>query len=157
MRTITHSNRSLLESFANEQGSELEITFERLWKSLARPFVEPVREFVFDSHRAWRFDFAWPIQMVAVEIEGGTRGRPVICHACKVRVRSVGTSGQIGRELRIGGRHTRGGGYQSDCDKYNAATSQGWSVLRFTAADLKNRPIEVIELTQTLIKTHAHT
>ena len=31
------------------------------------------REYQFDAQRKWRFDFAWPDKMVAVEIEG--RGR----------------------------------------------------------------------------------
>lgn len=54
----------------------------------------------------WRFDFAFKHQKVAVEVEGGTF---------------------------TGGRHTRGTGFENDCDKYNAATIAGWRVLRFTA------------------------
>jgi hypothetical protein len=57
--------------------------------------------------RQWRFDFAWPDRMLAVETEGG---------------------------VWSGGRHTRGGGYIGDCAKYNAATLLGWRVLRYTAA-----------------------
>ena len=30
-----------------------------------------MREHRFDLTRKWRFDFAWPLHMVAVEIEGG--------------------------------------------------------------------------------------
>ena len=37
------------------------------------PLNQPEREFVFHPGRKWRFDFAWPSNMIAVEIEG--RGR----------------------------------------------------------------------------------
>lgn len=69
----------------------------------------PTLEYRFDSTRRWRFDFAWPDALIAVEVEGG---------------------------LFSGGRHTRGAGYQADLDKYNAATLQGWSVYRFSTADV---------------------
>lgn len=58
----------------------------------------------------WRFDFAFKHQKLAVEVEGGTF---------------------------TGGRHTRGKGFESDCDKYNAATLGGWRILRFTAKHIK--------------------
>jgi very-short-patch-repair endonuclease len=63
------------------------------------------REHRFNKRRAWRFDFAWPVCMVAVEIEGGTRN---------------------------GGRHVRPDGFEKDAEKYNRAALDGWVVLRFT-------------------------
>lgn len=71
---------------------------------------EPVREYRF-SQRRYRFDFAWPEQMLAVEVEGGTWNH---------------------------GRHTRGTGFESDCRKYNSATLHGWLLLRFTGAMIEN-------------------
>lgn len=65
---------------------------------------EPEREYRF-SHRRWRLDFAWPAYKVAAEVEGGTWSR---------------------------GRHSRGAGFERDCEKYNAAALLGWRVLRFT-------------------------
>ncbi len=65
---------------------------------------EPVREYKFDSIRKWRFDFAWPNLLLAIEIEGG---------------------------IWTGGRHTRGKGFLDDCKKYNQAALVGWMVLRF--------------------------
>lgn len=53
-----------------------------------------------------RFDFAWPEFRLAVEVEGGTWTR---------------------------GRHSRGAGFARDCEKYNAATTLGWRVIRVTA------------------------
>lgn len=66
----------------------------------------PKREFAFHATRKWRFDFAWPEAMVAVEIEGLTR---------------PGTKS----------RHTTNAGYTADMEKYNAAALDGWCVLRF--------------------------
>jgi very-short-patch-repair endonuclease len=72
---------------------------------------EPACEFRFDARRKWRFDFAWPAQQVAVEIDGATWAH---------------------------GRHVRGSGFASDCDKCNTATSMGWRVLRFTETNLSD-------------------
>lgn len=79
-----------------------------------KPEFTYVREWRFDLSRLWKFDFAWPMLKVAVEIEGGTFG---------------------------GGRHTRGAAYQADCRKYNAAQQQGWVVLRYTTNDLVKKNI----------------
>lgn len=66
---------------------------------------QPAREHHFYRTRDWRFDFAWPECLVAVEIEGATFAN---------------------------GRHTRGAGFRDDCIKYNAAAAGGWLVFRFT-------------------------
>lgn len=84
--------------------SDLEDQFEFNLKALQ--FKPPVREYKFHPTRKWRFDFAWPDEKVAVEIEGGIWG---------------------------GGRHTRGSGYTKDCEKYNVAVVMGWRVLRLTS------------------------
>lgn len=68
--------------------------------------LTPVREYRFTPTRKFKFDFAWPDLMLAVEIEGGTR---------------------FGRS-----RHSRGDGFERDCVKYNLAALEGWKVLRFT-------------------------
>lgn len=75
---------------------------------------EPVREYRFDERprpRRWRFDFAWPDLRVAVEVEGG---------------------------VWSGGRHTRPAGYSSDAEKYSEAALQGWLVLRYTTAQVRD-------------------
>ncbi len=82
------------------------------------------REFKFLDDRKFRFDFAWPDELVAVEIEGGTFS---------------------------GGRHTRGKGFATDCEKYNLAVFHGWSILRYVAADLKSRPMQVVDEVKALI------
>ncbi|ANN76791.1 hypothetical protein [Bordetella flabilis] len=77
----------------------------------AAKFESPVREYRFMPGRRWRFDFAWPAEKLAVEIEGGVWN---------------------------GGRHTRGAGFVKDTEKYNAAMLAGWRVLRFTGKDVKS-------------------
>lgn len=63
-------------------------------------------EYKFWEGRQFRFDFAFPTQKLAVEIEGGV--------------------------WMSKSRHTSGKGYTSDCIKYNEAQLRGWTVLRFT-------------------------
>lgn len=65
----------------------------------------PVPEYQFHPGRRWRFDYAFPLHMVAVEIEGGAW---------------------------TNGRHTRGKGFVADLEKYNAAALLGWQLLRYT-------------------------
>jgi very-short-patch-repair endonuclease len=82
--------------------SELEETLALLIRVEGLP--EPEREYRF-CERRWRFDFAYPEQKIGIECEGGTWA---------------------------GGRHTRGSGFEKDCEKYNQAAIMGWKVLRFT-------------------------
>ena len=76
----------------------------------ASGFEERVAEYPFARHlgRRWRFDFAWPALMLAVEVDGGAW-------------------------VPGGGRHTRGAGFVADHDKMNRATLLGWRVLQFTS------------------------
>lgn len=111
--------------------SSREHQFARLWEALNPQFAKyhPFQtEHRFHAERQWRFDFAWPAVMVAVEIEGGTWGRRR-------------------------GRHTTGSGHQADCEKYNAAAIDGWCVLRFTSKDLQSRPAQVIDEVMEAIRT----
>ena len=65
----------------------------------------PLQELRFAPPREWRFDFAWPGHLVAVEIEGLTRKDG-------------------------GGRHQRVEGFVADAEKYEAALRLGWRVYR---------------------------
>jgi hypothetical protein len=72
------------------------------------------REYHFHPLRKWRFDFAVFTQsgiQVAIEVEGGAFS---------------------------GGRHTRGAGFEGDCDKYNEAALADWLVLRVTPKMIKD-------------------
>jgi very-short-patch-repair endonuclease len=81
--------------------------FERLLRSVGLP--APVREHRFHAVRRWRFDYAWPEQRVALEVDGG---------------------------VWTGGRHTRGAGFIKDMEKLNAATIAGWRVVRVVPGKL---------------------
>lgn len=76
---------------------------------------EPEREFYFAKHLRrsstgrpymYRFDFAWPEAMIAIEVEGGVF-------------------------MRGKGGHTSITGITRDMDKINLAQLLGWRVLRF--------------------------
>lgn len=66
---------------------------------------DPIPEYKFHPLRRWRADYAWPLHMVIVEIDGG---------------------------VWTGGRHTRGKGFIADQQKLNAAALLGYRVLRYT-------------------------
>ena len=76
---------------------------------LSLPLPAPIMEYKFHPLRKWKFDFAWPDKMIAIEMEGG---------------------------IWKSGRHNRGVGFTLDCQKYNAATIAGWRVLRYTISNI---------------------
>ncbi|CAH0528436.1 hypothetical protein CTH30272_02120 [Allocatenococcus thiocycli] len=89
-----------------------ELLFKSNIKSLGLPVPESEYRFKgFCGKRRWRFDFAYPDLKVAIEIEGGVYTK---------------------------GRHTRGKGYEADCEKYNTATAMGWRIFRFTTGMVKS-------------------
>lgn len=91
--------------------SSLETAFAEQATRLGLPRWVEEHRFATLIGRKWRFDFAWPDRMLAVEIDGGAFS---------------------------GGRHTRGAGFVEDCRKMNTATLMGWRVLRFTSGDLED-------------------
>lgn len=81
--------------------------FTRLVKSDLK--LEAVKEYRFHPVRRWRFDYAIVEHKIAIEVEGGVFTQ---------------------------GRHTRPLGFLGDIEKYNNATTLGWSVLRVTPDSL---------------------
>lgn len=78
-----------------------------------------IAEHRFHPTRRWRFDFANPELMLAIEVEGGTYSQ---------------------------GRHTRGKGFEADCEKYAEAMLLGWDVYRCTTGMVKSgKAFETIE------------
>ena len=89
--------------------SKLEDLFE--WQLRVTGCPEHVREYRFDAVRRWRFDFAWPERLFAVEIDGGEY---------------------------VQGRHMRSAGARADNVKMNTAAAQGWTVHRWTGSQVKS-------------------
>lgn len=84
----------------------------------------PRRQFRFHPTRAWRFDFAWPLWLVAVEVEGLTPIRFV--------------EDDDGSTRAHVGRHQSVDGMNDDLEKYAEATLLGWRVLRVSQAHVKS-------------------
>jgi len=86
--------------------SHLESKFDLYWRAIGGPKLTSEHRFM--AARRWRFDRAHLPTKIAIEIEGG---------------------------IWAGGRHTRGSGFAADCEKYNSAAMEGWTVLRLTSVD----------------------
>ena len=117
-------SRARRNNLAMPVASHNEAGFANLWRMFSRQWPAPEAEIVFALPRKWRFDFGWQSHKVAVELEGGVRGM---------------------------GRHQRPAGFQTDLEKYNAAVMLGWAVLRYSAKDLKERPVQVVQEVQRLL------
>lgn len=79
----------------------------------------PVPEFKFHPTRKWRFDWCWPEQKLALEVQGG---------------------------LFVNGRHSRGAALLKEHEKLNAAAALGYRVLFVTPGQIANgEAISVIE------------
>ena len=70
---------------------------------------KPEIEYRFDIDRGWRFDFAWPNQKVALEVQGG---------------------------LFVNGAHVRGAAVVKEHEKLNWAAMHGWRVLYCQPSDV---------------------
>lgn len=91
--------------------------FLRIIDSYGLP--KPKTEFQFHATRKWRFDYAWPEHKLALEIEGGVFGY----------TKKDGTKSGVGA-------HSSVTGILRDIDKYNAAASDGWRILRVLPKEL---------------------
>lgn len=80
---------------------------------------EPVEQYQFCPSRKWRADFCWPGERLIVEVDGGVYTQ---------------------------GRHTRGDGYERDCEKLAMAVVLGYRVMRFTTGQVTSGfALEMIE------------
>jgi hypothetical protein len=93
--------------------------FESLLRSHG---LAPFRtEYQFHGTRLWRFDYAWPNYLIAVEIEGGAFAKG-------------------------GGGHNRGRAFLDDMEKYNAAAMLNWRVMRYPPERLDAAIPEIAQL-----------
>lgn len=96
------------------KGSKLEEKFLVLFTEAA-PDISILRWQKVIKGRRFEFDFCLPDHRILVEIQGGTYN---------------------------GGRHTRGYGYDADCEKLRLATFDNWKVLWYTGRQITKENIE---------------
>ena len=89
--------------------------FETLWAQMGGPALQ--HEYRFHPTRKWRFDYAEPQAMIAIELNGG---------------------------VWSGGRHVRGAGYLRDREKINAAQSMGWRVFELGTGQVTAANLEMV-------------
>lgn len=107
MTAVTATQVAALQKKAKRTALE-----DRLLADLAKLGLPvPEREYRFHPVRKWRFDFAYPGRLIAIECDGGTWS---------------------------GGRHVRGGGFLSDAEKGNAAQILGWAVFHYTGSMIRS-------------------
>jgi very-short-patch-repair endonuclease len=112
-----------------EKWSSGELMFITLWRQIYPSLPEPEHDVRFHPVRGWRFDFVWQSVKVAVEIEGAVYAR---------------------------GRHTRGSGYEKDCEKYNAALDLDYAVYRFSTTMLEREPYKYIQQVASALLRRTH-
>ncbi|HVI10436.1 MAG TPA: hypothetical protein VND65_19265 [Candidatus Binatia bacterium] len=81
---------------------------------------EVFHELRVNESRRWKFDFAIPEMMLAVEIEGG-----------------ISKFARFHPEWKTM-RHQTGKGAADDCEKYATAVANGWTLFRFTTEMVRN-------------------
>jgi very-short-patch-repair endonuclease len=77
----------------------------------AHGVMPSTREYRPIPTRRYRIDFAWPKEKIGVELDGGTWKN---------------------------GRHSRGKGYDADCEKLALLQLDGWTIFKATETHLKN-------------------
>lgn len=111
MKTTNKSLHSQYNTLARKLANEKRDCQYDMFRRKLAAFVgcEIKSEHIFSQGRRWRIDFAIVDLKIGIEIEGG---------------------------VWTNGRHVRGKGFIEDMEKYNAAVTLGWVILRFTPQDL---------------------
>ena len=99
------ASNGLRRAIKTGQMVKLKNRFE--WQWTFNGGVELDQEFRFHDVRKFRFDYAMPDRKIAIELEGG-----------------------IWRKQ--GGAHSGGVAANRDCEKYNLAALNGWTIFRLT-------------------------
>ena len=111
MRTTNRFQKSQYDELSRKMANEARARQYELFRRTLESFTgcKVASEHKFHDMRKWRLDFAIVGLKIGIEIEGGV-------WSC--------------------GAHTRGKGFIEDMEKYNAAVTLGWVILRFTPQDL---------------------
>jgi len=97
---------------------------------------EPTQEYRFHPVRLWRLDFAYPEKKIAIEVDGGGWGRPVVCNRCHQTVMRYVNGRSY--PVREGGRHHTAKGSEADNEKKNALAEMGWRVVTYNPSHIKD-------------------
>jgi hypothetical protein len=81
------------------------------WRAMGK-WAQPTPQYAFHPKRKWRYDFAFPLHRLLVDIDGGTYSR---------------------------GAHARGGGIENDREKDAAAIIARFVVLRVTGKQVRSQ------------------
>lgn len=108
MMQLKHAVKRKKSGVGSTKGSEGEQTLSLHLKASKIAFE---REFRFYEGRRWRADFKIVDYPILIEVEGGVWSN---------------------------GRHTRGKGFEGDCEKYNQAAILGYHVLKGSTAQVKS-------------------
>ena len=106
-KSLHSQYNTLARKLANEKRAREYEMFRRKLAAFTGYEIKP--EHMLYPGRRWRIDFAIVDLKIGIEIEGG---------------------------VWTNGAHTRGKGFIEDMEKYNAAVTLGWVILRFTPQDL---------------------
>ena len=106
-KSLHSQYNTLARKLANGKRAQEYEMFRRKLAAFTGCEIKPEHSFFLG--RKWRIDFAIVDMEIGIEIEGGV-------WTC--------------------GAHTRGKGFIEDMEKYNAAATLGWVILRFTPQDL---------------------
>lgn len=101
--------------------TSLELAFMRVWEMVNKTKHRPIYQFRPCLPRQFKVDAAFPHIRLGIELEGGIW----------LKDRNKGHASPI--ELL------------ASIEKGNAMTVRGWRILRYTAADLQKRPVQVVE------------
>lgn len=118
-------NQHLFEKTAEKVPAKEKYSKEKYWinyrlEEFAREHnLELTPEHRFHETRKWRFDWCFTEIKLAIEYEGIFSKKS---------------------------RHTTVKGYSGDIDKYNAAQSDGWKVLRYTASNYHNLTLDLMQI-----------
>ena len=111
MKITNRFQKSQYDELSRKMANEARARQYELFRRTLESFTgcKVASEHKFHDMRKWRLDFAIVGLKIGIEIEGGV-------WSC--------------------GAHTRGKGFIEDMEKYNAAVTFGWVILRFTPQDL---------------------
>lgn len=111
MKTTNRFQKAQYDALSRKMANEARARQYELFRRTLESFTgcQVVPEHKFHYVRKWSIDFAIIDLKIGIEIEGG---------------------------VWTNGRHVRGKGFIDDMEKYNAAVTLGWVILRFTPQDL---------------------